>query len=364
VPSGRTGAAASATLGAGGAAGAGAGAPNAVPGGGTGATFSGASGASALPGVGGPVAVLRVHRHGYHSLAAIQSELAWVDALRAEAGVRTPRVLPAADGRRVVTVTHPDDPEPRACVLFEYVPGCEPPQDRLVEGFGTLGALTARMHRHARAWTRPVWFTRFHWDCDAAFGTGAQPGRWGRWQDGIGVGAAERALLGRLETTIRARLARYGRSAERYGLIHGDLRLANLLVDSPADGPVDSRADSPATRTATGTATGTAIDEPTVIDFDDSGFGWYVSDLAAALSFIEDHPRVDALIAAWLAGYRTVAELSAADEAEVPTFVMFRRLLLTAWIGSHPAAEIAQELGASYTHGTCDLAERYLTTHE
>ena len=46
--------------------------------------------------------VLRVHRLGYHSQQAIASELAWMDALRAEAGIRTPRVLPAGDGRRVV----------------------------------------------------------------------------------------------------------------------------------------------------------------------------------------------------------------------------------------------------------------------
>ena len=39
--------------------------------------------------------VLRVHRLGYHTPAEIASELAWMDALRAEAGVRTPRVLPA-----------------------------------------------------------------------------------------------------------------------------------------------------------------------------------------------------------------------------------------------------------------------------
>src|ERR1039457_3671037 len=35
--------------------------------------------------------VLRVHRLGYHTGLEIESELAWMDALRAEAGVRTPR---------------------------------------------------------------------------------------------------------------------------------------------------------------------------------------------------------------------------------------------------------------------------------
>ena len=41
------------------------------------------------------------------------------------------------------------------------------------------------------------------------------------------------------------------------------------------------------------------------------------------------------LQAAWVEGYRAVAPLSAEDEAELPTFVMLRRLLLVAWIGSH-----------------------------
>src|SRR5271154_2467402 len=83
--------------------------------------------------------VLRVHRLGYHSEQAIASELAWMDALRAEAGVRTPRVLPAAGGRRILAVTaHGVSPLPgvspqpgvsprygatRFCVRFEFLPG-------------------------------------------------------------------------------------------------------------------------------------------------------------------------------------------------------------------------------------------------
>src|SRR5437762_5713428 len=55
--------------------------------------------------------VLRVHRLGYHTEPEIASELAWMEALRAEAGVRTPRVLPAADGRQVVTVPERGGPE-------------------------------------------------------------------------------------------------------------------------------------------------------------------------------------------------------------------------------------------------------------
>ena len=98
-----------------------------------------------------------------------------------------------------------------------------------------------------------------------------------------------------------------------------------------------------------------------MIDFDDCGFSWFLYDLGAALSFVEDRPQVPALIDAWLRGYRRVSSLSSQDEDEIWTFILFRRLLLLAWIGTHQAAEIAGELGPVFAAGTCDLAERYLS---
>jgi Ser/Thr protein kinase RdoA (MazF antagonist) len=280
--------------------------------------------------------VLRVHRLGYHSQAEIESELAWMDALRAEAGVRTPRVRPAPDGQRVLALP---DSEPgsgaagdalRHCVCFEYLPGTEPADDD-ASHFAELGEITARMHQHSRQWARPDWFTRFRWDYETAFG--ARP-RWGRWQDGIGVGPAEAAVLGRLAAELDRRLTRFGTGPDRFGLVHADTRLANLLVDG---GKVS------------------------VIDFDDSGFSWFLYDVGTAVSFFEHQPHVPALVDSWLSGYRRVLSLPAEDEAEIWTFIMYRRLLLVAWIGSHQAADIARELGAGYTHDSCDLAERFLS---
>src|SRR5207302_8887098 len=175
----------------------------------------------------------------------------------------------------------------------------------LLPGFRTLGAVSARMHRHTRAWRTPDGFARFAWTYDTTLGA---HGHWGRWQDGLGMGRAELDVLGRLDSTLCRRLARYGRSPERFGLVHADIRLANLLVDG---------------------------DHVRVIDFDDCGFSWFMYDFATTVSFIEDHPDVPELKDAWVEGYRSVAPLAAADEAELDTFVMFRRLLLVAWIGSH-----------------------------
>jgi Ser/Thr protein kinase RdoA (MazF antagonist) len=277
--------------------------------------------------------VLRVHRLGYHTEQEIASELAWMDALRDEAGVRTPRILPAADGRRIVTVAERGGAASRHCVRFEFLPGTEPEAELTGGYFAELGEITARMHRHAREWPRPAWFTRFHWDYQAAFGDQA---RWGRWQDGIGVGPAELRVLTRLDDVLRTRLAAFGAGPARYGLVHADTRLANLLVH---DGSVS------------------------VIDFDDSGFSWYLYDLGTAVSFFEHSPEVPALVDSWLDGYRLAGQLPAEDQAEIWTFIMFRRLLLVAWIGSHRAVDIAAELGAGYTQGSCDLAESYLSRH-
>src|SRR5205085_72502 len=111
------------------------------------------------------------------------------------------------DGRRVIQVPEPGGTAARHCVRFEFLPGTEPgagPGSASGQAhFAELGEITARMHEHARTWARPDWFTRFHWDYDAAFGAEA---RWGRWQDGIGVGAAERQILQRLDDTLKARL--------------------------------------------------------------------------------------------------------------------------------------------------------------
>jgi Ser/Thr protein kinase RdoA (MazF antagonist) len=70
---------------------------------------------------------------------------------------------------------------------------------------------------------------------------------------------------------------------------------------------------------------------------------------------------VPELIDAWVGGYRAEAPLSPAEEAELGTFVLLRRLLLVAWLGSHPDADLARTLGAAFTTATCELAEAYLS---
>ena len=250
----------------------------------------------------GRTTILRVHRPGYHSEAAIRSELRWLDALRHEAGVVTAATLPAQDG------AVDSAPGRRRAALRRDV--LLPRRHRAVRGCAAWSRSSASARSPPActgtpgAGPRPEGFVRQTWDFDTMLGS--RP-IWGDWRAGMGMDAARQAQLQRLADAIERRLRRYGQGADRFGLIHADLRLANLLLEGPTT---------------------------KVIDFDDCGFGWYLYDLGAALSFIEHRPDVPELVDAWVRGYRRVAPLAAEDEAEIPTFILLRRLLLVAWIGS------------------------------
>ncbi|MBJ7546173.1 phosphotransferase, partial [Pseudomonas sp. OA3] len=156
------------------------------------------------------------------------------------------------------------------------------------------------------------------------------------WRNALGLTAEGREVLERTQALLRGQTEAYGMAPERFGLVHCDMRLANLLVDG---------------------------ERLTVIDFDDCGFSWFVYDFAACLSFLEEDPRVGEFLAAWLEGYRSVAPLSEEDERAIPMFLMLRRMQLTAWVASHAETPTAQSMGEDYTRGTVALAQRYLDTH-
>jgi len=275
--------------------------------------------------------VLRVHRKNYHTERAIECELSWMDALNVDNCVITPKVIPGRDGASVQKGELPRLLNERFMVMFEFVEGEQPDETHdLVAPFEELGEMAARMHDHAVSWTRPEPFQRLIWDLDTVFGASAT---WGNWRDGPNIDATARDVLERVETTVKARLNAFGKSEQRYGLIHADMRLANLLID---DGT---------TR---------------LIDFDDSGFGWFLYDFAAGISFIEDSPEIPELRAAWVKGYRRIRDMSDDEEREIDSFIMLRRMALLAWIGSHIDVPEARALAPDFGRISAELGEKYL----
>jgi Ser/Thr protein kinase RdoA (MazF antagonist) len=275
--------------------------------------------------------VLRVHRLGYSSAEEIRSELAWIDALRRGGVIETATPVPGSDGELVQTLGSPSGRAPRHAVAFERLPGTEPQVGAdALRWFERLGELTAKLHRHSKSWILPAGFHRKRWDVDAMVG---ENGYWGPWRDAIGLDRSGMAVLEQALSLIEQRIDRFGVSADRFGLVHADLRLANLLVH------------------------GTHL---RIIDFDDCGFSWFMYDFAAAVSFIEHEAMLPELLRTWVLGYRKSAPLPDEELAEIPTFVVLRRILLTAWLASHSEVPFARQMGAAYTAGTVMLAQEFL----
>lgn len=273
--------------------------------------------------------VFRICRPGYHNLVEIASEMAWLAALGKDGVVDTLTPVLQADGDLIADIR--DGDAIRHVVAFKFLPGVPPDtDDSLAEWFFRLGDASARLHAHSRQWQRPRGFVRKTWNFDTMLG--ANP-LWGDWRDSLGLTPEGGLILEETADLLRRQLEAYGDGPDRFGLIHADLRLSNVIADG---------------------------DRLWIVDYDDCCFSWYLYDLAAAISFMEYEPYIPELLDAWVAGYRDVAPLSDEDLSMIPAFIMLRRMVLTAWIASHPNTPTALAMGEDYTHGTVALARAFL----
>lgn len=112
--------------------------------------------------------------------------------------------------------------------------------------YRTLGEIASILHTHAKSWSLPDYYKRIEWNWDATFGDG--------WNNFYGTHYRTNDILKEndLQTIdactylMHKRVKAFGKSKERYGMIHSDLRMANLLIHD---------------------------DQITVLDFDDCGMG-------------------------------------------------------------------------------------------
>lgn len=275
--------------------------------------------------------VMRVHRAGYHSDDAIRSELAWMGALEA-AGVPTPEVIAAKNGDRVQVVEHQEVSEPRQCDLLAWVDGAQPDPGNIVESYRILGQINARIHEQARLWKPPPFFERHVWDEDGMLG---QDPLWGRFADLEKLSQSQIEMFNKVRDMARERLLEFGKEDDRYGLIHADLMPDNILVSGS-----DVR----------------------VIDFDDSGFGWNLYDLATALFLHTGKDYYDDIKNSWVQGYRSVRELPDKHLEMLETLVPTRGLVALGWVHTRRETDLAKIMTGLLIEGVCQLAETYLET--
>lgn len=287
---------------------------------------------------GGRRLALRIHRHGYHDRASLQSELAWMQAL-AGVDVATPTVVTTPGGDAMVEVTSEMVEQPHLCDLLDWVDGqplgfAEDPdalsQYALLDTYRTVGGIAARIHRHSTVWQKPPGFVRPHWNCEGCLGEAAL---WGPWWHLDVLEDDERRLLSSAVEVVSATLGRYGESRDVYGLVHSDFVPDNLIEHN-----------------------GRVV----VLDFDDSGHGWYLWELATAVFWYLGTPHYTPALDGYVEGYRAERPLSDDELRLLPQFLLMRALVYMGWMQTRRTQHTARRLTGRVRELSRALAERVL----
>ena len=269
----------------------------------------------------GTAFALRLHRPGYQSHTAIVSELRWTERL-AEAGFPCPRPIPTLDGRDLVAMDGGG--------IASLVSWCDGTpigaSGRAWDGtaeahcalYHRVGRLIAHLHRTtARTQTSDI--TRPAWDTEGLLGDAPF---WGRFWENPTLTGAEADVLIQARDDARAWLVQ---AQFPIHLIHADALQENVL-----DGP----------------------NGLSLIDFDDSGYGFAAYDLGVALSPHWAVPHVDALCAALIDGYG-----GAMTTETVMRFLTLRCMVSCGWVVSRTTDRNAHR---HYATRAIALARRWL----
>ncbi|MBN2550420.1 MAG: phosphotransferase [Anaerolineales bacterium] len=253
--------------------------------------------------------LLRLHQPGYQERAGIQLELEWLAAMRREAGLPVPEPVPALDGRLLVQVELPGIPQERDVSLLRWVKGSLPRRPG-EHHYRQQGRLMAQMHHFSARWQPAIIPQKRIYDADGLFlreDSSGMPNReaWSLLPPEWAQPFAE--VAGRTRGVMEA----WGQGPQVFGLIHADLGVdANLFFYRGAARP---------------------------IDFDDSGFGYWIYDLAVALENCRDAPAYPRYREALLEGYARERSLPAWQLEQLELFIAATQVFWLLWAvgGTH-----------------------------
>lgn len=232
------------------------------------------------------------------SRPALTSQSSWLRSLAREFGSRVPEPIAARDGSHGVTATF--EGATRNCVLYRWVRGEIKPLVRLSpEESRSLGSFVARLHDHSEENPQFAGLGGPKWGWGEVLGPEARIWRHGRRvysEEEMGVFAA-------VSRRVRKELRWLGERPDVYGVIHRDLRPANVVFDGEDAG---------------------------AIDFENCGRGHYLYDIALMLMIVDDRVarlgryRSRALASAFLRGYEDRRPLPFGYSNVLRTFVAMR----------------------------------------
>lgn len=262
-----------------------------------------------------PLYTIRISRSDYRTMSQLESEIAWLNIIK---NTDIPAIIPVDIMGRYVNYI-----DGYFVTLFEYIDG-EMPEYNDINVMYECGRLAALLHNSVK----PDYIDRPVWSIDNMTG---ENGLWGNWRLNSELTEDDIILIDNIIEESKLKINDY--KTNKYGLIHIDLRMTNLIKS----------------------------DKFYAIDFDDCGFGYYIQDLAAALSFMETSDNIDELKSVWYKGYEEISFLTDEDKAMADTFIFLRRIQLLAWITSHCESDYVKTVSKGFVKETMKFVKNYNT---
>ena len=251
----------------------------------------------------------------------LNSEHLWTKSL-SNAGLLVPEAVVTKNGDTYASVSFLNSDDYRYVGLVKWIEGTI--LNDLILGledkgvsdlYESLGKVVAKFHKATIAWKEPKGFKRHSFDIDGFLGD--QP-FWGRFWEAQNATISEREKLSVIRNNITEVLSKLPKDINSFGMIHADLHSQNVLIQGK---------------------------NLSVIDFDDSGFGWYGFDLAVAiwdrLDFTATGCHFDIAYKSLIRGYIEERPNSKDIIETIPTFLLMRTLMLIRWIEDRPESGYA-----------------------
>jgi len=253
--------------------------------------------------------------------------------MRREANLPVPEPIATLDRRWLLPVNVPGIPGTRNCSLLRWIKGYSVKNRFQPHHFRAQGRLLARLHNFSAQWQPTTGLCKRKFDWDGLFHNDV----------GSGMKNAEAWLLlsplhkqafSSVADHVRDVMDDWGQGHNVFGLIHGDLAVdANLLFWHG---------------------------EPRAIDFDDSGFGYWVFDLAVALDACRDDPAYPRYREALLNGYAEFRFLPEKQAEQIELFLAGLQVYWNLWAtgGTHLYPSLLQEYSERIAR-TAEFVVRY-----
>ena len=264
---------------------------------------------------------LRLHRVGLRNKLELISESQWMQAL-SKTGMNIPAPVESKNGHLCEEING------QWVDLQVWMAGDTLSHHLTNKHYYNLGSAMAQLHNVSDAWAEPTGFQRPAWNRDGLLGDSPM---WGRFWENTSLAEPQRLLLNRFRIAASNALLNQQANLD-YGLIHADLVTDNVLVENQ---------------------------QLHLIDFDDSGYGYRLFDVATVVLRAQRETQHEALTNALIEGYLSVRTL---DLSALELFLALRACTYIGWIAPRMGEQASSERCARFIKIGCAQVESWLKT--